>query len=720
MIEFAEGPARGMGCGPIGVCARGRRLLTSALLLVVGLISIHGAPVTFEFQVRDAGSAQPLAREIFADVALPSGVMLRHPAFFLAEDRWCVRARADQAGSYRVTRVIEHVGAEERTISVSFKDGDTHRVRRAKPVPSITRDADDPTRLAFTTGPAYTPIGANLAWTAGERVTWHLRALRDFESEGLNWTRLWMCHWGAMNLDWLPPDMGPSPAPGGLDTRIAENWDRVLAAAEEHGVYAQIVLQHHGQYTTGANSNWAENPWNAANPGGFLASPGEFFTSPRAIALTEQKYRYIVARWACSPAILAWELFNEVHWTNAYQDDEPAVAAWHARMAGFLRAIDPYHHLITTSVDDSRSPIYAAMDYYQPHLYAVNMLTAARSYGIPFQEFDRPVFFGEIGDDKMPVSDAEKAAGSQLVPQVWASLMGPGPNPGQSWLGEEFLRTHRLGELGAVARFLRETGIAGRPALIPFSPAATATDTIPLSVTPGYDWSRNRATRAALPTDGSDSLEQNEIPGILVGSPASIAEGYASELTLQMQFPAATQGRLEIAEAGVRGAAVSVFVDDQEVASHVWPRLPGAPALGPQPANAPKRPAALVFPISSGDHAVTVRNTGRMDWLRVGRVEFDLPTPILAAAGKRNESFVALWVWNKAGVHAVAPSAPASATFLLEDLPAGTWQVTWWDAEKGKPGKPARLHHDGGTLRLPTPPIARHAAVVLDRVAAGR
>lgn len=83
-----------------------------------------------------------------------------------------------------------------------------------------------------------------------------------------------------------------------------------MERAERHGIYFQLVLQHHGQYTT-TNSNWDENPWNAEN-GGFLNTPEEFLTSERAKELTRRKYRYIMARWSYSPQIMAWELFNEV------------------------------------------------------------------------------------------------------------------------------------------------------------------------------------------------------------------------------------------------------------------------------------------------------------------------------------------------------------------------------------------------------------------------
>jgi len=48
----------------------------------------------------------------------------------------------------------------------------------------------------------------------------------------------------------------------------------------ESGVRFQLVLFHHGPWSSRVNSNWGENPWNVKN-GGFLAKPDDFFTNQR-------------------------------------------------------------------------------------------------------------------------------------------------------------------------------------------------------------------------------------------------------------------------------------------------------------------------------------------------------------------------------------------------------------------------------------------------------
>ena len=61
----------------------------------------------------------------------------------------------------------------------------------------------------------------NLAWATGDRAKFFPSAFARFQQAGLNWSRIWMCHWGGTNLDWLPDDLGASPAPGTLDLRVA-------------------------------------------------------------------------------------------------------------------------------------------------------------------------------------------------------------------------------------------------------------------------------------------------------------------------------------------------------------------------------------------------------------------------------------------------------------------------------------------------------------------
>lgn len=664
-------------------------------------------PVQFNFHL-PADDRDPFARDLWAEVLTPSQKTLRLPVFFFGSGQFAVRARASETGEYRLGTVTEKLGDRVVTLPVVAIQHVRQTVKQPASLPQVMGYRGKPARFLYGNGQPFTPIGANVAWASSDRVKFHVRALSEFHQQGLNWMRIWMAHWGGLNLEWLPPDMGASPPRGFLNLHVAADWDKIVTAAEEKKVYLQIVLQHHGQYSTTVNPNWKEHPWNVANRGGFLATPGEFFTSDIAIGLTALKYRYIVARWGYSPAVLAWELFNEVHWTdpiNRHHDDR-TVAEWHSAMADYIRSIDRYHHLVTTSTEDLRSPIYAKMDFYQPHLYAQNMLAGARQFAIPADQFERPIFYGEVGDDHMDLTTAQKDSGIAIVPPVWASLMGQGYYAAQPWLGEKLMKVNRLGELGAVARFIRATGLGQRERLTPFSSVVECDARVPFVLAAGQVWQRRAPPEFTVPLDGREPIEFGDIPRSYVGSRESLAHGFPGRATYHIDFPREMTLRARIVKVSPKGGAVRISIDGKVAVEKAW-----TPPIAEMPTK--EKSVVLSFTVPLGQRTLVVENPGTPDWVELAGIDFPHNIPALAAIGQRGNGFLTLWVWHREGVFALKSRAVTSGILRVEDVPAGTWQVTWWDTLKGIPATPTPIVHAGGALNLSTPPINRHAAVVL-------
>jgi hypothetical protein len=688
-----------------------------ALWLVLGLTGVTAKavqPVTLSFTVATEG-ANPFAREISAGVQTPSGRTLHLPAFYLGEKRFAIRARAEETGVYHLGKVTERVGKDERDLSskpLEERGVEVREIERLQPV-AIARAR--PGRFVFPDGQRCIPIGTNLAWAPEGGPAWYSQAFEQFGREHLNWMRIWMCSWGGLNLDWREKGVR-SPEVGRLDLAVAARWDKLVDDADRSGVYLQVVLQHHGQYSSEVNPNWDDNPWNAKNPGGFLKSPGDFFVSEKARQLTKQKYRYIVARWGYSPAVLAWELFNEVHWVDAYrlQHHEAAVAAWHDEMAAYLRSIDVYRHLVTTSTDNVASPIYRSMDYYQPHLYTTTMLAAVRRFNLAPEREDRPIFYGEVGNDHMRVTGEQKAAAVEHVPLVWASIMGEGQLPAQIWEGDKLFARERVAELGAVARFLRATKLAERDGLKPFTARVDSSDVMPLAVSGGETWRKRDLVHLAVAMDGRQPAEYGIIPRYLVAEANHRKEGFPDRVQFEVDLPRASSAVLRIADTGPKGGGVTAIVDGNVVGTHAWKAMPKSKKEDGEGASA-DRGADLPLSIAAGKHTIEIRNTGGKDWIDFEKIEFDLSAPILAAAGKRDSNFIALWIWNQRGVFAAQTPKTVSGTLVIDDVPGGQWKVTWWDTETGTEAESTVIDHRGGALRLKAPQIARHAAVVLTR-----
>jgi plastocyanin len=188
--------------------------------------------------------------------------------------------------------------------------------------------------------------------------------------------------------------------------------DRILDLAAQQGIQVQLVLNDHGLFREGLNWQW--NAYNDANGGPVPeARPWEFFTSPAARDAFKHRLRYLVARYGAYSNVLAWELFNEIQFVGSDAHNplnDPAVATavqdWHAEMSGYLRQIDPYRHLITTSSDVAggfTDPIWRepSMDLVQVHDYHAPFDTRneeMRDYITEVQTtYGKPVIFGEFG-----------------------------------------------------------------------------------------------------------------------------------------------------------------------------------------------------------------------------------------------------------------------------------------------------------------------------------
>jgi hypothetical protein len=684
------------------------RLAVLAVWTAASALAAGPAPIEFQFVAPDSAIAgNPYSREIWAEVTTPGGQKLVLPAYYADGGLFAVRARPDELGTYTFGAVTETtLGVRKTDVVVSLVTPATVENKVRTRLPAILVDPKNPKHFIRSDGIPYLPNGANLAWApdgASDRVGYYERAFPAFAKANLNWMRIWMAHWDGLNLDWLPADMGPSPTPGLLSEAVAENWDKLVSGAEGSGVYIQLVLQHHGQYTTANDSNWAQNPWNAANRGGFLAQPEDFFTDANARVMTLVKYRYIVARWGWSPAIMAWELFNEVHWTDAYRNGhETEVARWHTDMAKFLHSIDIYGHLVTTSTENLRSPIYDQMDFYQPHLYATNMIAGSRSFDPAYASLKKPAFYGEAGDDHEPVSDDVKKAGLDLVPPVWSGLMGQGDYPCQPWDGWHLVEQNRLGQLGGILRFLAINRISMKADLQPFSVPVDCAEKAPLKILAGQSWQRRAGPDFTVPLDGSVPIEAADVPTTLVSPQESMAHGFPNKATYHFDFPAASTLTLHVGKIGDGVAGLRATLDGQIAATQRWP------------GGAAPTPNQFAIPVTAGKHTLVVEGPGP-EWVEVPEIDLGMQTSALALVGKRNDRFIEAWVWNRNTLYALAPSAGVAGTILFDSVPAGSWKVTWWDTATGQPGATQTIDHPGGALKLPTPPIARDAVVALAR-----
>ncbi|MCZ7646907.1 MAG: hypothetical protein M5U26_16730 [Planctomycetota bacterium] len=178
-----------------------------------------------------------------------------------------------------------------------------------------------------------------------------------FEKAKINWARMWLCSWWG-GLQWRR-DWPGYQGLGRYNLLNAWRVDHVLDDAERKGIYLSLCLTNHGQFSYAIDTEWEHNPY-GRKFGGPLESSAEFFTRADAKALHLNYLRYAVARWGHSPAVLAWDLFSELEFTDEYRPslgqiwkgipDHPAphIASWHQGMSKYLKSVDPNRHTVAT------------------------------------------------------------------------------------------------------------------------------------------------------------------------------------------------------------------------------------------------------------------------------------------------------------------------------------------------------------------------------------
>jgi hypothetical protein len=151
------------------------------------------------------------------------------------------------------------------------------------------------------------------------------------------------------------------------------------------------------------------------------------------------------------------------------------------------------------------------------------------------------------------------------------------------------------------------------------------------------------------------------------------------------------------------GGSLRVSVDGNVVAGHEWVGGKGAPT-----------PSTLAFKVPGGSHVLVLENPGP-DWIGISALDLGMDTSALGLIGRRNDHFIEAWVWNKPNLYLASPYPAVSGTVDLENVPAGSWKITWWDTQKGVASDSKVVTHPGGVLRIETPGIVRHAGLVLTR-----
>ncbi|MGI4870900.1 MAG: DUF5060 domain-containing protein [Janthinobacterium lividum] len=384
-------------------------------------------------------------QEVSLDLVLtaPNGQPLVVPAYFEQNgpqvSHWKARFAPRQMGAYRgLFRLTHKAGTQESApgsfvVAAGRKPGFLHK--------------NDLYTFRFDNGQLFRGIGENVGWEArsfeNQRYTYDY-LLPTLARNGANFFRTWMCYWN-LPLEWqkVSSTKRYANSPDYFNPGAIRRMDELVQLTDSLGLYFMLTLDWHGHLLE--NGGWRNSPYNQLN-GGPARTPTEFFTLPAAQQKYKNKLRYVVARWGYSTNVAAWEFFNEVDNAVFTQQDSlliphAAVTLWHAEMSRYLKDIDPYQHLVTTSIshrDILGMNSIAYLDFNQKHLYKHTEKIPA-IYPDYIQTFGKPYVVGEFGfrwEDANPTYAAD--FNYDYRRGLWYGLFSPTPILPMTWWWELF------------------------------------------------------------------------------------------------------------------------------------------------------------------------------------------------------------------------------------------------------------------------------------------
>ncbi|MEI9947383.1 MAG: T9SS type A sorting domain-containing protein [Chitinophagaceae bacterium] len=557
--------------------------------------------------------------------------------------------------------------------------------------------------LGFDNNEQYIPVGQNQAWHQTNAYLNYKSWLQKLSDNKANTIRIWQAVWG-FGIEWKNGVDGYTGLKKYRQTS-AYYTDWLLEESKAKGIYIMFCINHHGMVSSGVNPNWPESPYNAVN-GGPCANTWDFFTNATAKSLHKNRLRYIVARWGYSQNIMSWELFNEVDWTDNFTTHKDEVKDWHIEMANYLKSVDVYKHLVTTSyANNAYDPAMwnsAAIDFTQVHNYinspnVENALAGAVSDYV--SQYNKPAINGEFGID--PASSSLSTIdpnGIHLHNSIWATAFSGAMGAGMSWWWDTYIDPQNLyrhykplSELLATVAFKNEN----------YKKTASATTgggTSDIVLTPGVGFATAGASSFAIDASGAVTPSAAQLSNYLFGS--SFNTQLRSPPTFTVTYSVAGEFKVITGSGTGTSPRVNIYLDGTQVLNQ----------------NAAINTSYSIN-VPAGAHTVKVDNLGT-DWISISNYTFTnigsaLNTYMLKSADSKK---IAGWVHNKKynwqyvkdnGV----PAAITGATLTVPSMENGTYMIQFTDCTTGAVLGSANASATGNNLIVSLPSVAWDVAV---------
>jgi len=153
-------------------------------------------------------------------------------------------------------------------------------------------------------------------------------------------------------------DESEQPQPGEVSEPVMKRLDRVINTARTYGIRLSLILLNGKpalHIADGLDDNYGVNAHTYANYADAAEEYDDFYTTRECIELYKQRVETVLTRtntitgveYRNDPAILMWELGNEIEYEEPWKHEDPSLQPWIEEASAHVKSLDE-NHLVTT------------------------------------------------------------------------------------------------------------------------------------------------------------------------------------------------------------------------------------------------------------------------------------------------------------------------------------------------------------------------------------
>ncbi len=693
--------------------------------------------------------------KVDAEIISPSGKIWTVPGFYIqpytgkiingkevikksGKPEWQVRLSFNEPGKHKI-RITAKDKNGIRTLKKATIRVTDHRLPRhiqnpqnSTPLGFIHRSKTDYRYFVDDSGKTFFLLGANVCWAYPDKRgvfaydTW----IKRYAEQQCNYFRVWLspawCDFALRSYD------------SGFykfDQRNAWKIDYVLNLAKKFNMRVMFAIDSYNIICTNKKSYgmFDKSPCNIKN-GGPVKKPIDYFTNSKVKKANYNRLRYLVARYGYSPNVFAWEFWNEVDGSDAFRSKNgpKIITDWHRDSARYLRKLDPWHHLITTSFanEDGFKNIekLPEIDLIQVHHYNSDDLIASLEplWEQRRNDYKKPFFNGEFGYSTMGLNKDPK--GVHLHNALFASVGGLCAGTPMIWFWDSYIEPNNLYYIyGSFANWISGFDFIKqqvKPIEVEFkyikSKEKHKREDLVISRFKS-SWTSsdfNKPTTIKVPSDGTFN-SRKFIAMFIHGSNHA---NFYNPQTFVLNVTKPTKFIIEIGKvSGWGGAVMEVYLDKKLVLKKNFIDPDGLNGKE----NLQQYASEYVVNLPLGKHKLTIKNTGT-DWFEIKKYFIPMYTytkkPFLFASGVIGKDKALIWiqspyyVWSKVYNENYKPYIYKNVCLIVKNLEPGDWTVEEFNTQSGKviSAKKYDVGHKG-KLKITMPEIKQDIAYRLIR-----